>query len=98
MCGCRFISGEAHLVGTDGKVDESGSAALQRGLKEKQAIKDEHARQNRIEALRAASRIAEAKIAAGDGFLTIDGKNTREQTWMLTLADIIARWLETGER
>lgn len=52
----------------------------------------------RMEALRAASQIAEAKIAAGEGFVTIDGHTVREQTWMMTLADILARWIETGER
>ena len=54
-------------------------------------------RENRIEALRAASRIV-AGIAAGGQLPKLHGEKADTKEFSLSLAEQFAEWLETGER
>ena len=53
--------------------------------------------QNRIEALRAASRIV-AGVAAGGQSPMLHGEAADTKEFSLSLAEQFAKWLETGER
>lgn len=50
----------------------------------------------RNEAVRAATEVTTAKIAAGDGFQW-DGNNVTPHKYMLNICPLIERYLETGD-
>ena len=54
-------------------------------------------KKNRIEALRAASRICAGIVKVNGANLQINNKTVTPYDWTINVAEHIARWIETGK-